>query len=194
MFVGIERRQIVEENLFARLFGRLKVDGFDFDQREVTLALFRRTNLAADRVAGAQIELANLRWRDIDVVRAGQIVVLGRAQKTKTIRQGLQHTLGKDEPALFGLRGQNLENQFLLAHSGSAGDVHGLGDLGQRRDGHVFQRGEVKNLFFAIRARPGSGRSLSSGYAAAILALDHLANDGILCRHDVKGEMRYVND
>src|SRR5439155_6885671 len=114
-------------------------------------------------------ELANLRWRNIDVVRAGQIVVLGRAQKTKTIRQGLQHTLGKDEPALFGLRGQNLVNQFLLAHSGSGRDVHGLGDLGQRRDGHVCQRGEVKNLFFAIRARPGSGRSLSSGYAAAIL-------------------------
>src|SRR5207253_9744413 len=163
LFGGIERRQIVEENLFARLFGRLKVDGFDFDQSEVTLAFFRRTNLAADRVAGAQIELANLRWRDIDVVRAGQIVVLGRAQKTKTIGQSFQHTFGKDESALFGLRGQNLENLFLLAHSGSARDVHGLGDLGQGRAGHVFQRGEVNNLFFAIRAWLGCGRSLSSG-------------------------------
>ncbi|HLH63594.1 MAG TPA: universal stress protein [Ktedonobacteraceae bacterium] len=30
--------------------------------------------------------------------------------------------------------------------------------------------------------------------AAAILALEQLARDGKLCRHDVKGEMRYVND
>lgn len=30
--------------------------------------------------------------------------------------------------------------------------------------------------------------------AAAALALDQLANKGLLCRHDVKGEPRYVND
>ena len=30
--------------------------------------------------------------------------------------------------------------------------------------------------------------------AAAILALEQLARGGLLCRHDVKGEMRYVND
>ncbi|HEV2581439.1 MAG TPA: universal stress protein [Ktedonobacteraceae bacterium] len=30
--------------------------------------------------------------------------------------------------------------------------------------------------------------------AAAILALEQLASSGILCRHDVKGELRYVND
>jgi nucleotide-binding universal stress UspA family protein len=30
--------------------------------------------------------------------------------------------------------------------------------------------------------------------AAATLALEQLARNGIVCRHDVKGEMRYVND
>lgn len=30
--------------------------------------------------------------------------------------------------------------------------------------------------------------------AAAILALEQLARGGLLCRHDVKGELRYVND
>jgi nucleotide-binding universal stress UspA family protein len=30
--------------------------------------------------------------------------------------------------------------------------------------------------------------------AAAILALEQLASSGVLCRHDVQGEMRYVND
>jgi len=30
--------------------------------------------------------------------------------------------------------------------------------------------------------------------AAAILALEELARNGVLCRHDVKGELRYVND
>ena len=30
--------------------------------------------------------------------------------------------------------------------------------------------------------------------AAATLALEQLTGNGIFCRHDVKGELRYVND
>jgi len=41
--------------------GVFKVDGFDFDQREVAFAVLRRTHLPGDGVAGAQVELADLR-------------------------------------------------------------------------------------------------------------------------------------
>ena len=43
--LGIERREVVEEDLVARLFGRLEVDGLDLDQREILFAFVRRTHL-----------------------------------------------------------------------------------------------------------------------------------------------------
>jgi hypothetical protein len=71
-FLRIERREVVEEDLVARLLGRLEVDGFDLDQREVLLAFVRRAHVAADGVAGLEIEFADLRRRHVDVVGPGR--------------------------------------------------------------------------------------------------------------------------
>ncbi len=46
-------------------------------------------------------------------------------------------------------------------------------------------------LMFAPPQKKAAGRKET---AAATLALEQLAGNGVLCRHDVKGEMRYVND
>ena len=54
----------------------------------------------------------------------------------------------------------------------------------------VFTPHEVA-LTFAPSPQKEPGRKEE---AAAILALEQLARGGLLCRHDVKGEMRYVND
>lgn len=54
----------------------------------------------------------------------------------------------------------------------------------------VFTPQEVA-LTFAPSPHKEPGRKEQ---AAAILALEHLARGGLLCRHDVKGELRYVND
>jgi nucleotide-binding universal stress UspA family protein len=54
----------------------------------------------------------------------------------------------------------------------------------------VFTPREVA-LTFAPSHHKGPGRKEQ---AAAILALEQLARSGRLCRHDVKGELRYVND
>ena len=56
----IQRRQVVEEDLVAGFVGRLEVDGFDLDQREVFFAFVRRAHLAADGVAGLEVEFADL--------------------------------------------------------------------------------------------------------------------------------------
>jgi hypothetical protein len=54
----------------------------------------------------------------------------------------------------------------------------------------VFTPGEVAQMFMPpSKKAPGHKER-----AAAILALEQLARNGMLCRHDVKGEMRYVND
>jgi nucleotide-binding universal stress UspA family protein len=54
----------------------------------------------------------------------------------------------------------------------------------------VFTPDEVTEKF----ASPGKNVPGRKETAAAILALEQLAREGVLCRHDVKGEMRYVND
>jgi len=55
----------------------------------------------------------------------------------------------------------------------------------------VFTPTEVAQLFAPPNARRGPGRK---EHSAAIRALEHLAQEGLLCRHDIQGEMRYVND
>ena len=73
----IQRRQVVEQDLVAGFIGRLEVDGFDLDQREILFALMRRAYLAADGVAGLEVKFADLRGRHVDVVGARQVVVIG---------------------------------------------------------------------------------------------------------------------
>ena len=119
----IQRRQVVEQNLVARFFGRLEVDRFDLDQREVLLAFVRRTHLAADRVAGLQIELADLRRRNINVVGAGQVVVIRGAEKAVAVGQDFQHAFRENVPFFFALRLEDLEDQVLLAEPACAGNL-----------------------------------------------------------------------
>jgi hypothetical protein len=145
----IQRRQVVEQNLVARLVGRLEIDRLDLDQREIFLALMRRPHLSADGVAGFQIELADLRGRHVNVVRPRQVVVVGRAQEAVAVREDLQHAFGEDVSFFFALRLQDLEDEVLFAESAGAGQLQGSGDLGQLgnvlffqfSDGHIYLRG-----------------------------------------------------
>ncbi len=100
----VERRQVLEEDLLARAIRRLEVDRLDLDQREVALAFLRRPDLARHRVAGVQVELADLGGGDVDVVGAGQVVVVGRAQEAEAVRQRLEHALREEQAALLGAR------------------------------------------------------------------------------------------
>ena len=60
-----------------------------------------------------------------------QIFICGDDRGAKeVVTQLLEHAFGEDEPALLGLRLQDLENQLLFPHPGRAGDVQVLADLG----------------------------------------------------------------
>jgi hypothetical protein len=59
-----------------------------------------------------------------------------------------------------------------------------------RGDLFVFTPAEVAATFIP----PGKQEVGRKEHAAAILALEDLVKSGVLCRHDIQGEMRYVND
>ena len=166
-FLRIERRQVLEEQLLAGLVRSLEVDRLDLDEGKVPLALFRRTDLARHGVAGLQIELPDLRRRDVDVVGPRQVVVVGRAQEPEPVGQHLEHAFREDEAALLGLRLEDLEDQLLLAHARRAGDGHVLGDLGELLDAHVLQIGDVEPA--RLRGLRRLGRASGAGAGSRCL-------------------------
>ncbi len=137
--LGIERREIVEEDFVAGDFGVFKVNGFDFDESEVALAVLGRTHLAGDGVAGAQVKFADLRRGDVDVVGAGEVVVFRGAEEAEAVGEAFEDAFRKDQAAFLRLRAENLKDQLLLAHAAGAGNVKFLGDLGEVGDVLFFQ-------------------------------------------------------
>src|SRR6185312_4836703 len=132
---------------------RLEVHGFDLDEREVPLAVFRRPDLPRHGVAGVQVELPDLGGGDVDVVGPRQVVVVGRAQEPEAVGQHLEHALGEDQAALLGARLENLEDQLLLAQAADAGHVQLLGDLRELADAQVLERREIYAFGFVRRGR-----------------------------------------
>ena len=134
-------RQVLEENLVLRVLRRLAVDLVDFDEREIALPVFGRPDLAFDGVAGVQVEAANLRRRHVDVVGAGKIGRVRRAQETETVGQHFERAAAVDRLPLFGLILQERENELLLAHAIGAVDFIGDSHVDEFADVQIFQIG-----------------------------------------------------
>jgi hypothetical protein len=134
----MQRRQVLEEDLVLRVLRRLVVDLVHLDQREVALAVLRRADLALDGVARVQVEAADLRGRDVDVVGAGQVGGIGRTQEAEAIGQHFQGAVAEDALALLGAVLEQGEDQFLLAQAVGAFDFVG--------DRHFEQLADVESL------------------------------------------------
>src|SRR5690606_36321291 len=139
----MQRRQILEQHLVARVLGRIEIDLADLQQREIALAFLRRTNQAGDRVAGTQIEAANLTRADVDVVRTGEIGAVGRAQEAEAVLQDLEHAVAVDVLALLGVRIEDREDDVLLARAREALEADGFGHLHQLVDRLRLELGEA---------------------------------------------------
>ena len=111
--VGVNRRQRIKRPAHARNFGVFPVDGFDVHQRVVSVAHPFRPRLADDFIAAVQVEPANLRDGNIDVVRAGRSVL--RAQKA--VAAGLhfqQAVAAAQQPRLEHLRHNRVARAVFL--------------------------------------------------------------------------------
>ena len=76
-----------------------------------------------------QIEAANLRGRNVDVIGACHIARLGRAQKAESVGKNFKRAVAVDGFAELGLLLQNGVHKLLLAHALSVVDFE--------RSGHV---------------------------------------------------------
>src|SRR3569833_2103392 len=140
---GMERCQVLEQHLVTRALRRVEIDLTHLEERKVTLAVLRRTNQSGDRVAGAQVEAADLAGADIDVVRAGQIGAVGRSQEAEAVLQNLQHAVAVDVLAVPRVCLEDGEDDVLLAGAGYALQAHRLGQLHQLMDGPGLQLRQV---------------------------------------------------
>ena len=86
--VGVHRNQRIKGPAMARHVRRLAVDLADVDQAHRAVAQLLGAGLAHHVIAGAQVEAANLRRRDVHVPVAGQVVV--HAQKAVALGVDLQ--------------------------------------------------------------------------------------------------------
>ena len=104
LFVGEEGSEVLKGHTVADEGRIASVDFRYFHQREVFLAFLGRTDDAFHHVAGLQAEELDLRLRHVDVVRRGQVVVVGRTQEAVAVLHDFQYAgAGQDVIELVGL-------------------------------------------------------------------------------------------
>src|SRR3989442_9688257 len=74
MFLGIERGEVIEENLLAGTFRLFVIDCLNLEEGEIPLAFLRRAGLPPDAIPRPQVETPDLTRGDIDIVGARQII------------------------------------------------------------------------------------------------------------------------
>ena len=141
--VGIPRAQVVEGDALLRLLGIVAVDALDLEQREIPLPLLRRANLPVHRVAGAQIEALDLRRRDVDVVRAVEVVPVLAAQKAVAFGQHLEHAFAREQLVRVEQILLDPEDEILLGELRRRIGNHLAGDRLELRGRFAFQLGDV---------------------------------------------------
>ena len=139
--IGIEGRQVVEEDLVPGHRRVFEIDRLHLEQGEIALPLLGGADLAGDGVAGAQVEAADLGRRDVDVVGPRQIVVVLGPEEPEAVRQDLQDAAAGDDAVLLHLGLQDGEDELLLAHPRGAFHVQVPGQGGQVVDLLVLQFG-----------------------------------------------------
>ncbi len=117
-------REILEQHFVARAVGRVIVDLTDLQQREIALAILGRTDQAGYRVAGTEVEAPDLAGRNIDVVGAGKVRTVGRAQEAEAVLQDLEHAIAIDALAVAGVGLQDREDDVLLARTRDTFKTH----------------------------------------------------------------------
>ena len=159
-----QRREVVEMRFFLRLVRIFGVHGLDLEQREKFFLLLRRADLPGDEISGLQIKTADLRRRNVNILRAGQIIETLRPQKAEAFRQNFQHALRKQHARALGVFLEDVENDLVLAHRAEIFHAQFPRHAVQFRHAHRLQFGDVQRRgdFVALITAPLLGCSLAS--------------------------------
>ena len=134
----IEGREVVEEDFFARFFGRFEVDLLDLEEGEELFVLVGRAYATVDRVACAQIKSLDLRWRDVDVVGTGKVVVVDGTKESKALGQRFEDAFAPNFTADARLCLEYAVDELLTAEIGCVFDIERGGFFEQLRNVHAF--------------------------------------------------------
>jgi hypothetical protein len=149
----MQGREVLEQDLALALFRRPTVDLVELGQREIAFAVLGRTDLALDRVAGAQVEAPDLRGRHVDVVRPREIRGVRRAQEAESVRQHFECAVATDRFAPACTVAQQREDEFLLAQPVCPFDARFCGHLQQFADVQGLEFGQMKGGNVGIAGR-----------------------------------------
>jgi len=120
------------------VFRQFAVDAVDLDQGKITFAFFRGPDFALYAVPGMQIESSDLGGRYIDVIRAGQIRSVGRAQESEAVLQYFQRSVAEDAVTFFCLVLEQRKDEILFAHTAGIFDFVGNRHFNQFGHGKVL--------------------------------------------------------
>lgn len=136
--IGVQRRQVLEQDLAAGVFRLVVVDFVDFQQGKIALAFFWRANLTGNGVTCAEVEAADLARGYVDVVGTGEVGTVSRAEETESILQYLEHAVAEDIFSAFRMLLQNGEDNVLLAHAGKVFQPHIFAESNQLRNRRIL--------------------------------------------------------
>src|SRR5205823_110154 len=91
-----------------------------------------------------EAEAADLARRDVDVVGARQVVVVGAAQEAEAVGQHFQRPLAEHQAVLLDPLLEDFEDQVLLFQTRVLGQPLVLGDLEELRDSHLLELADVR--------------------------------------------------
>ena len=114
-----QRCEVFKHHLVLVVLRAAAIDPVQLVERKVALAVFWRSNLPFDHVAGVQVETAHLAGADVDVVGAGGVAGVGAAQKAEAVGQYFEHAVCNDLLAGSGTLFDNGKHQLLFAHAAS---------------------------------------------------------------------------
>ena len=101
-----------------RFVGGLAVDQLDLHQGEVVLVLDRQPDRPLDDEAGPQAHPPDLARRDVDVFRAGEVVVGGAAEEAVAVGQDFERAGAADDLAALDLPADDADDELGPVHAG----------------------------------------------------------------------------
>ncbi len=159
----VQGGEVVKEGLFAGHGRIFEVDLGDLEEGKVAFPLLRRTNLSGDGVTGAQVKTTNLRRRDINIVRAGEVIRIGSTKKAEAVREDFKNPFAENCTILFGGSIEDTEDQILLAHPRGTLDLEFTANGDEVDDLLFFQFFQVHEFSLSMTAKTARQRDKARG-------------------------------